>query len=171
MSDKNHFDKEQLEAELKDRVFEQFNHESAFDEFIVPMLQNFAYRYFDYENEKQLKLNQSEKFLWIECRQDEWGKCLRAKNVNVLECLKEAARQNPRGEGAKVTYMIGVEKTDNLDNGGEIKSFVSVSWDAPEFVLNSQNQYKIEKSFSFDSSFSFRNQFPKFLDDLCEVFE
>ncbi|MCB9063014.1 MAG: hypothetical protein H6622_15940 [Halobacteriovoraceae bacterium] len=164
------YDKQQLTAEINSKICLDFGQDKGFQEYISFLLMNYAYRYFDSENETEIKLIKENGFYFAKYSETKWSKILKLSNSDILPILKQAAKKNPKGVGTKVVYSIFIQDCEISEKQGEIDFGISWNWNNPSFDSNSENEFVKMHNFEYSDRVYFRNKFPKALDDLCSQF-
>jgi hypothetical protein len=79
------------------------------------------------------------------------------------------ASQFKKSDKPKVKYSLGI-KWENLKSSPfKLVTYADVNWNHPEHRFESGLKHTIEKTFSYQDAFDMRNNFPKDLEEVCDI--
>ncbi len=157
------YNKDQLQEEVDAKARAGVQGEAGLDELIRFTLDNFAYRYLETKNVKDLHAHATGTHTWrVEARESQLQEALKAQNPDTKKALIERARQHARKDGASVTSWIEVqiEKQTAIVVAG-------VDWSSDgrgETIAHKQSRL------NFEDVLVLRNRLAATLEEACGVF-
>ncbi len=165
-----------LEEEMKSKVLQHFSGQKDILDYLEFTLNNFSYRYLESETTGNLKVdwhleNSSGRGrLEVVALEPQLSQSLKTKNVQTRKGIIEMAKTSKKSDGAKVRYILGVSWDSLEEDDIEILAYAEVNWDFPEYSKSKDKHNRLEKRFNYSDPFEMRNNFPRELEDICEVF-
>jgi hypothetical protein len=171
----DHQEKIRLEKEMKEKALEQLSGSRDIVEYLDFTLKNFAYRYL--ESESTGELNPEWHFddksdsgcIEVIAFEDNLAQALKTKNALTRKGIISMASQFKKSDKPKVKYSLGI-KWENLKSSPfKLVTYADVNWNHPEHSFESDLKHTMEKTFSYQDAFDMRNNFPKDLEEVCDI--
>ena len=165
-------DKEQLQAELKDKIDKKFSKKDSIDKMLQSVLENFAYRYIATEDSGQVKAVKSgDHTFFVEAFEKNMKQALRCSHKGIYQGIVELLQRVPLKQKPAVKYRIFVQLIQKAtEKEGRAKVSAWVNWDYPNFSESSKQTLEKQDEFSFDDFMELRNSYPLALEKVCEIF-
>lgn len=169
-------EKAQLEEDMKNKVLAHFSGGKDVLDYLEFTLSNFSYRYLETPSTGKLSVRWlkneggSGGSLSVAAFESELSQSLKTKNDQTRKGIIEMAKTSKKADNPKVAYTLSVS-WDDLDNEDiTLCASAVVNWDFPEFKTTTDKMNCIEKTFHYSDSYEMRNNFPRELEDVCDVF-
>ena len=164
-----------LEEEMKTKVLQHFSGQKDILDYIEFTLNNFSYRYLESETTGALKVQWHLEEggggrLEVVAFEPQLSQSLKTKNSETRKGIIEMAKTSKKSDGAKVRYTLGVSWDSLSEDDVVIKAYAEVNWGFPEYPDKKENLNRLEKEFNYGDPFEMRNNFPRELEDICDVF-
>lgn len=157
------FNKDELQAQVNDKARASVQGDAGLDELVRFTLDNFAYRYLESKNSKDLKSKAIESHKWrVEGFESELIEALKAQNEETKKLLIEKAKLHAKKDGAAVYPWLEISVNDQV----AICS-AGVDWESDG---HRQNLVKSQERLKFEDALELRNRLAKVLETACGVF-
>lgn len=169
-------EKAKLEEDMKNKVLAHFSGGKDVLDYLEFTLSNFSYRYLETPSTGKLSViwNKQEGSrggsLSVAAFESELSQSLKTKNDKTRKGIIEMAKTSKKADNPKVAYGLSVSWDDLDDTDITLRALAEVNWDFPEFKQTSDKINRLEKTFHYSDSFEMRNNFPRELEDVCDVF-
>ena len=157
------FNRVQLQADVDAKARAGLEKEKGVDELICFTLDNFAYRYLESKNVKNLRSNCIEPSRWrVEGAEFELAEALKAENPITKKKLIAKAKAHAKRDGVTIYPWLEVQLKNNLAicRGG-------VDW---ESAGKRETLAIIEEQLKYTDILHLRNRLAKALEHTCEIF-
>ena len=157
------YNKEELQKEVDNKARASIQSDDGLDQLVRFTLDNFAYRYLETKNNKDLKSALKADQTWgVESKESDLLEALKAQNPQTKKLLIQKAKDHAKKDGATVTLALEIKIMDSL-----ALCKASVSWNSDsKDVIIAENQTKL----AFEDLLDLRNRLAKVLEDACGVF-
>lgn len=157
------FNKDQLQQEVDAKARASVQGDAGLDELMRFTLDNFAYRYLETKNCKNLKSFATATHSWrVESRETQLLEALKAENPATKKALVERAKQHARKDGAAVILWLEIHIQNQL-----AVCKAGVDWESDGI----KQQVAVNESrLNFDDLLMLRNRLAKTLEEACGVF-
>lgn len=169
-------EKQKLEEDMKNKVLAQFSGVKDILDYIEFTLSNFSYRYLESESTGKISVNWQGQdsgaggSLSVAAFESELAQSLKTKNVKTRKGIIDMAKISKKADRPMVAYKLCVSWDDLGQNDVTLLAYAEVNWDFPEFKEATDKKNHLEKTFHYSDSFEMRNNFPRELEDVCDVF-
>ncbi len=169
-------EKAKLEEDMKNKVLAHFSGQKGILDYLEFTLANFSYRYLESDSTGKLKVSwlvdesSSKGRLEVEAYEGQLAQSLKTQNATTRKGIIEMAKTSKKADNPKVKYTLGVSWSDLHDDDIELKAYAEVNWDFPQFGEDEGKCNRLERTFNYSDPFEMRNNFPRELEEVCEVF-
>lgn len=163
------FSKEELEKRMHDKNVEMLRSEGGLESLLIFNLENFAYRYLETANYKDIKCKSDAKGdLWVESFEEDILVALKWKNEDLKKGLIDLCKLYPgaKSKELKVKLLLGTK----IVSDSEVQCYSQINWDYPHFDYKSEKSISKKENFSFDDPILLRNIHAAILERMAEIF-
>lgn len=159
--------KEELEKQINEKNLKALNTGDALSDLIVFNLQNFAYRYLETENSKDIQCQSDGKSYWVESIETDIFTALKWDNIALKPKLIELCKKYPGQQSKKIQIKLMLGTT--LSGEKEVTCFSLINWNFPSFEHNENELCRIKK-FQYSDLLELRNKHAALLEEVAEIF-
>ncbi len=169
-------EKAKLEEDMKNKVLAHFCGQKDILDYLEFTLGNFSYRYLESPTTGELPVSwnvlegSTAGSLEVVAYESNLAQSLKTKNEKTRKGIIEMAKTSKKADNPKVKYTLGVSWKDLRDDDVDILAYAQVSWDTPEHHEETEKRNRMEKRFHYSDAFDMRNNFPRELEDICDIF-
>jgi len=169
-------EKVKLEVDMKNKVLAQFSGQKGILDYLEFTLLNFSYRYFESPSTGELSVNcegqdsgQKGSF-FVAAFESNLAQSLKTKNTKTRKGIIVMAKTSKKVDKPKVAYKLSISWDDLNDDDITLHACAEVNWDFPKFRQTKDKRNLLEKTFHYGDHLEMRNNFPRELEDICDVF-
>jgi hypothetical protein len=159
--------KQELEKQINQKNLKSLNQDDALNELFIFNLQNFAYRYLETENSKDIKCQTDGKTFWVESIETDVFTALKWDNKDLKPKLIELCKQYPGQKSKKIHIKLMLGTT--ISGEKEVTCFSLINWNFPNFDHNENELCRIKK-FQYSDRLDLRNNHAALLEEVAEIF-
>ncbi len=145
-------------------IEQELGTDEGLHKYIATTLNNFIHRYIktDYTPEVELQIPQNGFFL-AEGEERDMLKVALTENQNILKAISQ-------NDISAIRYILMVSVAEFNGKAGKINLVAVAHWGAPDFLPQSPKQDIKKLLYTFNDVMDFRNNFAKYIEEVCEVF-
>lgn len=159
--------KQELEKQINQKNLKSLNQNDALSELFIFNLQNFAHRYLETENFKDIQCQNDGKSFWVESIETDIFTALKWDNKALKPKLIELCKKYPgqKSKQIQVKLMLGT----TISGDKEVTCFSLINWNFPSFEHNENEICRIKK-FQYSDRLELRNKHAALLEEVAEIF-
>ncbi|OIQ17585.1 MAG: hypothetical protein BM556_12345 [Bacteriovorax sp. MedPE-SWde] len=164
----NDLSKAELEKLMHDRNVDHLKKEGGIESLLIFNLENFAYRYLETTDFKNIQCQFEDKDFWVESIETNIVEALKWDNKDVKAKLIELCKQNPgaNSKNIKVKLTIGTR----IISDEQVDCYACIDWGYPEFNQSEGQSLRTSEELVFDDPIILRNTHATFLEKVCTIF-
>lgn len=163
--------KQELEAQVKAKINQDFQAASNLENYLLQTLNNFGHRYFTGEAKASIEGHNHFSIEYLETRM---AQALKTNDSTAHKGIKELARAVPVKKTPTVLNKIELHileisgVAENTKGCLEITSVID--WEWPAHRRKKESSVERKKRLDFEDFFELRNNLPRHLETLCQLF-